>query len=317
MKTLPAALLAHYQQTGTTLCNLLKLTTRDGSVLGITTLNEAVTYNDGTGSTTYSSIIGMDSYAFEKSASVEVDNSEAMMLLADSGPFSATSIDAGALDYAEYVVLRVNWADLSMGHEVVDYGTVGIAKKVDGVSGVIELRSLQQQLKQNYGQLYSITCRARFGSGGGGTCVRVGECGFDAESLWQNHSVSSVGAESDRVFTADSEPAVNGPNGALSFAPGVVQWLTGSNAGAQSEIESIDGATITLRFGTPYAITDTDTFKTRPDCDKTWETCRDDYDNQLRFRGEPKIPIADEASQVTPSYSGARSSQGVLPEDTP
>lgn len=316
-KSLSTALLATYGKRTTALTFLLKITASDGTVLGITSAEESIAYNDGAGSVTYNAPIGFDPDAFEASAGLEVDNTEAGFLLADSGAFSDAQIDAGVLDYGSYIVYRVNRNDLTEGHEIVDRGTIGIAKRVNGVAAVIELRSLSQQLKQTYGELYSLTCRAKFGSGGGGTCVSRGQCGFDAESLWQNHSVASVGSETDRIFTANSAPAVNGPNGALSFAPGVVRWLTGDNAGKTSEIESIDGATITLRFGTPYAIQASDTFKTRPDCDKTWETCRDDYDNQNNFRGEPKIPLTDEGSQATPNYSGIWSPSDTLEPETP
>lgn len=318
-KAIPTALVDTYAETTTALGFLLKITARDGTVVGVTSAEEPVDYNDGTGEITYSAAIGYDAYAFETSADLGVDNSEGRMLIADSGMFSDEQIEAGVLDYGEYVVYRVNRLDLAQGHEIVDVGTIGIAKRVDGLAAVVELRSLQQQLKQTYGSLYSLTCRARFGSGGGGSgcAVARGQCGFDAESLWQNHSVSSVGSETDRIFTADSTPAVNGPNGALTFAPGIVHWLTGSNAGKQSEIEAITGAEITLRFGTPYTIEATDTFKIRPDCDKTWETCRDDYDNILNFRGEPKIPLADEGTQIVPNYSGTWSVSKIVPETEP
>jgi uncharacterized phage protein (TIGR02218 family) len=303
-KSIPVDLVDTYQQTTTALTNLLKIIARDGTVLGLTSAEESITYDDGTGDVVYSAPIGMDSFAMSATADLSVDNTEVDMLLADSGAFSDEQIAAGIFDYGQYVVYRVNRLNLSQGHEILDVGTIGIVKQIDGVAGVIELRSLQQQLKQNYGDLYSITCRAEFGSGGGSSCLIRGQCGFDAESLWQNHSVASVGAETDRVFTADSMPSVSGPNGALTFAPGLVQWLTGDNAGLTSEIESISGAEIALRFATPFTIQVSDTCKVRPDCDKTWETCRDDFDNIPNFRGEPKIPLSDEGSQITPNFTG-------------
>jgi uncharacterized phage protein (TIGR02218 family) len=278
----------------------------------VTSLNEAIDYDDGAGEVTYNALVGMDNFAFDKSAGLDVDNSEVLMLLADAGDFSAVAIDAGVLDYGRYVVYRVNWADLTMGHEIVDAGTIGITKNVDGVSAVIELRSLQQTLKQNYINLDSRTCRAKFGSGGGGTCVTRGQCGFDADSLWANRTVSAVGDESDREFTLNSPPSATGPAGALTFVPGLVQWLTGQNAGLTSEIESVDGSTITLILGTNFTIAVSDTLKIRPDCDKTWTTCKDVYENQLNFRGEPFIPVSDAASQSVPHLPN--SGDFVLPD---
>lgn len=306
VKVIGAALQAHFDLFGTTTCRLLKMTARDGTSLGLTSLDASVLYDDGSVDLTYSAPIGFENVAFEKSAALDVDNSEAKMLLADSGPFTSEFIEAGNLDYGTFVVYRINWGDatatpnglraVANRHEIVASGTIGIVKNVDGVSGVIELRGLPQLLKQNYMQLYSVTCRAKFGSGGGGTCVGRGECGYDAEALWQNLAVDSVGTETDRIFTADGSPT-----GSIPFVPGVVHWLTGDNAGLQSEVEEIDGANITLRFGTPYAIQAGDTFKIRPDCDKTWATCRDVFTNEEHFRGEPFIPLADERSQGVPS----------------
>jgi uncharacterized phage protein (TIGR02218 family) len=303
-KTLGSALLAHYQGDRTTLCNLLRISAPDGAVLGITSLDADVTYDDGAGAVVYSAAVGMNSYPMDQSAGTEIDNSEALLLFAESGHFSPRAMESGSLDFGWYVVYRVNFRDLTMGHDILDVGTVGIVRNVDGLAGRIELRSLQQLLKQNYGRLYSRTCRAVFGSGGGGTCVEFEQCGFDAESLWQSHSVATVGAEIDRIFTANAAPAVNGPNGALTFAPGLVKWTSGANAGWISEIEAIDGADITLRFPTRYTIAASDEFDTRPDCDKLWSTCGDDYDNRPRFRGEPWIPVGDESSQSVPNFSG-------------
>ena len=153
-------------------------------------------------------------------------------------------------------------------------------------------------LKQNIVEVYSLSCRARFGGGSYGDTIFM--CGFDATTLWQNHSVDSIGTEVDREFTADSIPAVNGPNGPLEFVPGLIEWLTGANAGDTSETDIITGADIELRIGTHFDIEVGDTFKIRPDCDKSMEQCRDDYDNFLNFRGEPLIPIGDEGSGQTP-----------------
>lgn len=312
IKVIPPPLQAHYDKRHRTPF-LLKITARDGTKYGITGESQDIPYDDGSGELVYSAPIGFGEVAMEQSAGLEVGNTEATMLYAEAGPFSQEFINAGNLDYGRYVIYQVNWANLSMGHEIVDAGTIGITKNVDGVSAVIELRSLQQQLKQNYIQLDSRTCRARFGSGGGGTCVTRGQCGFDAESLWTSRTVSAVGEENDRAFTLDSPPSATGPAGALTFVPGLVQWLTGSNAGLTSEIDSVDGSDISLILGTPYAIAVSDTLRIRPDCDKTWTTCKDAYENQLNFRGEPFIPVSDASSQGVPHL--ANSGDFVLPDE--
>ena len=307
MRTIPAALQTHLDGDGTTLCFLLKITAQNGSSFGVTSLDQAVTYDDGNGSLTYSTAIGLDQSSLETTADLSVDNAEAMMLIADTGDFTITDIEAGVLDYADFVVYRVNWASLSDGHYIVQTGTTGAVRNMDGLAGLVELRSLSQNLKQTFIELYSIGCRAVFGSTTG-----LFPCNFNAAALWQNLGVLTVGAETDRIFTADGTPAAVGPNGALGFAPGLVEWLTGNNAGLTSEVESVSGDIITLRFPTSFDIVDTDTLKIRPDCAKRWtEDCIGNYDNALNFRGEPLIPLGDESSNTVPGAAARIQLPGV------
>jgi len=307
-RDIPITLQDHLYEEGTTCCFLLKIIARDGTALGICGLDRDITYDDGAGSLLYSAPIGLDLSAIESSDSTDIDNAEGTLLLADAGPFTEEKITAGYLDGADFVVYRINWADLSQGHYIPPggVGVVGAVSTRDGLVGVIELRGLPQILKQNFIDLYSLTCRARFGSGGGAVgCLSWGECGFDAQSLWQSNDVSGVTVEEDdRVFSATTTPAATGPNGALSFVPGLVRWTTGDNVGWTSEIEIVDGNTIELRFGTPYPIQIGDEFDARPDCDKVWTTCKDDFDNIPNFRGEWTIPVVDESSQSVPNFRG-------------
>jgi uncharacterized phage protein (TIGR02218 family) len=304
-RSIPIALQSQLDEDGTTLCNLLKLTFRDGTVVGVTSLDQDVTYDDGAGEVTYKAALGVDLTTIETSANLEVDNSEGRMLLAESGDVTEEKIEAGLMDYGRFVVYRVDWSDLSKGHYIPPGGVgyTGIAKVVDGLTGVIELRGLSQWLKQTYSEVYSVTCRAKFGGS---------RCGYSASSLWQSHSVSAVSTEEpDRIFVADSEPAVSGPNGALTFVPGLIEWQTGDNAGKYSEVEAIDGTTIYLRFGTQYNIGASDTFQIRPDCDKKKDTCKDSFDNLLNFRGEPHINGGDESSATIPGATAFPTYPGV------
>ena len=289
---------AHLDGSGTTLCYLLKITTTNGTVFGITSLDQDVPFNDGEGEIVYSAAIGMDQSAIDYSADLEVDNAEATIILEGTTPFSPEGIETGQLDYSEYVLYRVNWANTADGPIEVSAGTLGAVKAQDGIRGVIELRGLSQTLKQNIVEVYSLTCRARFGGGSYGDTIF--KCNFDATTLWGNYTVDSLGAEVNREFTATVAPTVNGPNGPLDFVPGLVEWLTGANTGLTFETIEVIDADITLRVGLPFNIQVGDTFKIRPDCDKSWEQCRDDYENILNFRGEPRIPVGDEGSGQTP-----------------
>lgn len=296
MKTIPAALQAHRDLYQTTQCYLLKIAPQQGSAFGVTSLDQDVDYDDGGGSLTYQAAIGMNQSPIESSSELSVDNSEAMLLVGVD--FSKADIAAGVLDFADFYLYRINWASPSDGHELKHQGTTGIIRSHDDLSGIIELRGLSQILKQNYIDSYSITCRAKFGSADG---EEEFPCLFDTTSLWQTTTVDTVGAETDRIFTAVDTPAATGPNGALGFEVALITFLTGANAGLTVETETVTGKDITLRFNAAYAIVAGDSFKIRPDCRKRYsEDCVDQYDNADHFRGEPWIPLTEESPAQFP-----------------
>ena len=296
MRTVGAGLQTHLETGATTVCFLLKITPIAGTEFGVTSLDIDVDYDDGGGTLTYEAAKGLNQSAVKSSAGLEVANSEAMLLVGTN--FTKAEINAGVLDYAAYVVYRINYKNQSDGRYLVTSGRTGIVRSNDDLSGVMELRGLSQQLKQNFVDLDSITCRARFGS-------QVGEeqfpCTFDAAALFQNDTVLSVGSEADREFTATVTPAAVGPNGALPFTVAIVEFLTGNNAGLTVETESVVGDVVTLRFHTPYDMVIGDTYKIRPDCDKKYEdSCIALYDNNLFNRSEPWTPTTEEAPSATP-----------------
>jgi len=296
MTTIPAALQTHLDTQTTTLCYLLKIVPEKVAAFGVTSLDVDFSYDDGGGSVTYLANPGLNQSSIESSADLGVNNSEAMLLL--TSPFTDQQISAGVLDYAQFFIYRINWKDDTMGHFIIQSGRTGAIRSDDELSGVIELRGIPQQLKQNFIDIYSLTCRARFGSEEGDELF---PCLFSITSLWSNGTVNAVGTEADRTFTASIAPAATGPNGALPFDVAIIEFLTGTNAGLTAETETISGTAITLRFQTVYDMTVGDTYRIRPDCEKRFaEDCVTLFDNGLNFRGEPWIPVSEEATSQSP-----------------
>lgn len=91
------------------------------------------------------------------------------------------------------------------------------------------------------------------------------------------------------------------PNG--YFAPGVANWLTGTNAGRQCDVEGFDAATNTVTLGIPVgtAIAVGDTLRIRRDCDKSWQMCKDTYSNTNNMRAEPLTPRGNTNDLQAPS----------------
>lgn len=313
MKLTDATLQAHKGQSSTTLTDLLLVgPLPDDSYRGFTLLDVDVPYNDGNGLVTYKARTGFESSAMQASSDLGVDNAEATTLSTIAGfpleGFTQAQVDAGDLDKTPFVVYQVNYKDLTAGrHEIMGGGTIGEQRTKFGQFTVLELRSLSQQAKQTIGELDSLTCRAKFGSmpigTGGGVVEERFPCGFDISGEWVSGEVEAVGDETDREFT----DATALTQVADWFAPGVVEWLTGANAGQQCEVESFAlGGDVTLQFPTVNPILLGDTYRIRRDCSKRktgHNSCKDTFwltDWNLHFRGENAIPVAEAGKLMAP-----------------
>lgn len=307
MRTMSAELQAHLDGSATTTTLLLRIdpVTPGYPSIGATLLDRDVVYDDGEGEVTYKAAIGMVPANIISSASMEVGNTEIQHLLPEADlPISEADISAGVYDFASYTLMLVNYQDLSMGHVIMPsgHGQLGQMRQENGLSFWSELTALIKLLKQSIVEMDSLTCRAIFGSQPLGTVgaeqTQRFPCGKDTTGMWVDGTVTAVGLETNRAFTAGGLGAAADVN-----VPGMLQWLTGSNAGRSYEVEAqTSGGDIGLTFETMFPIEVGDTFQIRPDCTK-WKDgnngCKFHFDTEwvLHYRGEPLIPVAD-ADQI-------------------
>lgn len=319
-KSISPALLLHKSGTTTTLAMLMKVgPLPDESFLCFTSLDHQITYDDGTGDgpLVYEASTGMEEANFAAGADLSVDNSEAKTLtpVYPNTGITYPMVDNGELDGIEFVVMQVNYMDLTMGHEIMANGPIGEVKIARGGLITVELRAWSQLLKQNSVVVYySKTCRAIFGSqaeqdSSGEAVIERYPCNYDIRPEWvEDVVVTSVGTESVRQFTAASLGQADD-----YFAPGLVRWLSGDNAGQYNEIEDFSaGGVFALQHTTRNAIQIGDTFDVRRDCTKRWSghnSCQT-YANRQWFRGEPFIPIGDTIALNVPGVAGGTNSGG-------
>jgi uncharacterized phage protein (TIGR02218 family) len=287
MKRIPLQLQTHLREPATTWCFLLRVACVgrwDGVVFGFTTLDVDLSYDDGAGLISYRAENGFKPERIQSAADFSVDNTDLMGWVAASG-ITVEEVAAGLLDYAEVTVYRVNYMDLIQGHEVVMFGTCG-QTKCHGNAWVTEYRSLMQQARQTISTVYSLTCRAGYGDE---------RCGMPF--VWTDSVVSAGWDDPNRVFVA------NGLAGDSGFYDlGVIQWLSGSNAGLESEVFSFEaGGLIRLALPAGFDIEAGDTFRIRQDCDKAFATCKA-KGNVLNFRGEHLTPVSDTSLSVPGAY---------------
>lgn len=301
MKSIPVALKTHLALPATSWTLLLKVVCKDGTVLGFTRLDAALTYDDGGGAITYSPDQGFTPARLQAAADLGVDNTE-LQGWYSAGGVTEQRIRAGLLDKAEVWIYRVNFMDLSQGHEVWGYGTLGETRFVE-TGWVTEFRSLKQQLKQPLCQLISLTCRARFGSKPIGTpgaeITERKPCNKDM--VWHAGTVTSVGIDPRKTFTDSARTEADG-----FFEPGVIRWLTGANAGAQIEVYTFASDQFELILPLPYPMAPGDTYEGRQDCDHTFSMCKDRHDNTLNFRAEHLTPVQDADSIMVPGANISR-----------
>lgn len=295
MKSIPIALQGHYDEGATTTCLLTRVACKDGTVIGFTSLDADLTYDDGLGPVVYRASNGFEMDRMQETADLAVDNTDLRGWVTADG-ITEAQIRSGLFDYARVRIYRVNYLDLSAGHEVIAAGTAGETKFSRG-GFAIEFRSFTQQLKQTISNAYSLTCRAKFGSQPIGTGGEQPEERFPCGKTWTwtAATVTAVDAlEPDRVFTVSGL--------ASAIVPGVVEVLTGQNAGAQMEVDGFDAGELTLSLPLPYVLAPGDTLRYREDCSKVWDDatagCLHHWGTErpLHFRGEPFIPVDGKSS---------------------
>lgn len=319
MKTIPIALQSHLDEDATTVCLLTRIQTKGGTVLGFTDLDEDIVYDDGDGPVTYSAENGFTPSRVQSSADTSVDNAELEGVVM-AGGITMQQIRAGLFDSATVIVYRVNYMSLSAGHEIVQYGRAGETKFSD-TGWRTEFRSLTQLLKQPISVPYSTECRARFGSKaiGANDVDSSGEVSFEElhpcgkDFTWVTGTVTAVGANPKTTFTDTGLAQADG-----FFMPGVVDWLTGDNAGAQMEVDDHENAShgqfVRLALPMPYDISIGDTYRIRQDCTKVHDDashgCLYHYGSEWinHFQGEPDIPVSDGGANMIPGAQISRSS---------
>lgn len=293
MRNIPIALAAHLATARTSLCFLIKIVCKDGTILAFTTADVTITYDDGPGGPIdYLPNNGVTPSEQVWSASLAVDTADIVGVVRDTG-ITEEQIRAGLFDHGRFWVYRVNYLDLSQGHYIYSSGTTGETKFTNN-SFSVELRSKSQALKQPINEAYLLTCTVAYGSP---------PCGKTLE--WVDFEVDTVDPEEpDRILTIMGTGLLDSP----AYQYGVLRMLTGDNAGAEVEVELHDGDDIHLLLPLPYALSPGDLGEIRIDCIKEARDVVHGCKSPLRWgdewslhhRGFPDIPVADQGSLLAP-----------------
>ncbi len=281
MKTLSIELQQHLEQPVTTLTDCLKLTRRDGMVMGFTSLDEPLLF-DGVN---YVAQSGFQTNDMRDQSNIGSTDSQILALLNDDSVTEADVL-AGRYDHAEIEVFTVNYTDLTQGKLTMRTGWLGEVETHNNQLSA-EVKGLSHRLGNTIGELYSPLCRATLGDA---------RCGVDLTSLTVSGTITEV---TDLRIMRDE--ALTQESG--YFAHGLMTFTSGANAGISMEVKEFSqGGHIITVLPMPWLVAVGDSYSLQAGCDKTFSTCKDRFDNVVSFRGEPHMPGLDSLLE-TPATS--------------
>jgi uncharacterized phage protein (TIGR02218 family) len=199
-------------------------------------------------------------------------------------------IEAGDWNSARVEIWRVNYKDLTQGHEVLGVGELGQFAH-DGSGYKAEFTGRTHKLGRQVTRAYLPSCDADLGDA---------RCGVDIDALALDAIVTEVTSNSVFVAEIDGSPSVAWEDQYCTY--GRVLWVTGENEGRGMEVKNQDGAGVfTLQLGMKRTIAVGDTFIAYPGCNKLKKTgeaeylgdCVVKFNNAVNFRGFDEVPGVD------------------------
>lgn len=275
MRTIPTDLAAHLAGEVTTTCHCWKVSLRDGTVLGFTEHDEALTF----GGVSFLAASGFQASESDSETGLAASSGEV------AGGFSSEAVDeadlaSGRYDGAKVELFLVNWQN-SQQHVLLKMREIGEVTRAGGAFRA-ELRSFAHRLSQPQGRVYGRRCDAALGD------VR---CGVNLGAFRGSGVVVSV----DHM----GRMMVSGLSGFAEgfFRQGRLTFTGGDNAGKSFDLDdhALRDAVAELSFWLPLDVAPKpgDIFTVTAGCDKTFTACKAKFANHLNFRGFPHVPGSD------------------------
>lgn len=271
--TASAALKAHFAGDYLTTATLWKITRADGTLFYFTDHDQDIVY----GGATYLAATGFLPSATQTSSGLAVDNLEVSGVLS-SDLITDVDLVAGKWDYAQVLVMAVNWADLTMGDMITRKGRLGEVS-AGKLAYTAELRGMAQNLQQEIGTIIMAGCNADLGDA---------RCKVVLASFTSTGTITSV---TDNARFTDS--ALAGATGLFDY--GKATFTSGQNNGLGMEVKTFtSGGVIVLQQPMPYTVAIGNTFTISQGCDKSRGAggCTK-FSNIVNFRGFPDMPGID------------------------
>jgi uncharacterized phage protein (TIGR02218 family) len=276
MRIIPSALQTKLDSGATTLCRCWVIRRSDGVTQGFTDHDEDVAI----GNVTCRADAGLAGSEVSQKLGLAVDSSEISGALADD-TLNESDLAAGRYDSAEVQLWLTDWTEPDLRILLVK-GILGEISR-DGPAFKAEVRGLSEQLSQDSGRLYTVTCAADLGDA---------RCKFDLRGAGF-HGVGMV-AVVNATATFRASGLDDFDDGI--FTAGQLTFTSGANAGSSVEVKRHrKNGPVSLELWQAMAepVSPGDAFTVTAGCDKRFQTCHDRFNNVVNFRGFPHIPGND------------------------
>lgn len=277
MKSLDSALETHLQTKRWALCSAMILDLTDGTTIGLTDHQTAITVD----AVECSPVRAYTGQAIASKADLSVGNSDVDVIL-DSSAINESDVLGGRYNFARYRTYICKYTE-PVAYQQIDSGWLGNAQ-VGGPVARIETRDLAQALQGQLGERMSPTCRASLGD------LR---CGVSLATHTVAGTITSI--NEDKVSFTDSTRAES----VNFFSYGKLTWTTGAaNAGLSMEVKSsTSGGVLTLAMPMPKSFATGDGYSVYRGCNRMPTTCKGVFNNINRIRAEVFLVGEDEIAK--------------------
>ena len=270
MRTIPDALASRLSG-ATTLCHCWRLLLRDGTRIGFTDHDRDLVF-DGL---THAAASGLEASEVEASLGFAAAGAEVAGALM-AAALSEAELAGGRYDGATIETWLVDW-NAPDARVLMDVGAIGEVTRTDHAF-TAELRSLAHAFDETRGRLYQTLCSADLGDA---RCKATLSGSMRA-------SCKVLAVENGVLFKLDSTGKASG-----WFSGGAMEY-GGKRLGTIRDHGERDGSALVSLWAAPSSPPGVgDTIMLTAGCDKSFETCRAKFANQLNFRGFPHMPGND------------------------
>ena len=258
-----------------TVATFIKITRKDGVIKGFTDHDVELTFNG----VKYIPTPGMQKITMNLRNNAEISNQE--FNSSWNVDLDEADLANGVYDDADIEVFLADWKGTET--VLVFKGNLGLITWTDE-GFIADVQSSMKKLQKNIGFTYTQKCRHVLFSQSDPTLM--GACTLNKASYTFAGQVNSTKTPTKIEFDISVGQAND------YFTNGTIKFITGLNAGLEFTVKKYTVATyatVTLFLPTPYEVNVGDQFEITAGCNKTFDECKNKFNNVINFGGFPHI----------------------------